>query len=300
MTNVPVDGVFAAVLTPRKQGGELDEEALRHHLLFLVQAGIDGVALNGATGEFCLTTSDELDRMLRIARETIGSRTVLVAGIGAPDSAHAIGLGKVAIKAGAQGLLLPMPYFFRYNQDDLEAFASTVSAAIEGPIVLYNLPQFATGLTAHTTIEIIQRCDNVVGLKDSSGSLDILRTLTEEGVPACRIVGNDGVLAAARQASLCDGVVSGVACILPELVRALFDECTNNGTRVTELQALLEQFIAQLDLFPTPWGLKIMGEARKLSPAIFHQPLSPKRIEQKQLCMQWFGQNFDRFTNVGG
>ena len=55
-----VQGVYAAAATPRHEDGTLDEAAFRGQLEFLMQRGIQGFAINGATGEFCLTTPEEL------------------------------------------------------------------------------------------------------------------------------------------------------------------------------------------------------------------------------------------------
>ena len=114
-----VTGVYAAVPTHRDSNGALDENALRDHLEFLGAAGVDGVALNGATGEFCLTTVDELRRILAVASTVLGRRAGIVCGIGAPGLQGCVERGTLAMEAGARGLLLPMPYFFPYEQDDL-------------------------------------------------------------------------------------------------------------------------------------------------------------------------------------
>ena len=69
------------------------------------------------------------------------------------------------------------------------------------------------------TVEtLLEDCPNIAGIKDSSGSLDILRALTRSTSHACRIVGSGGVPESALRESCCDGVISGVAGVLPEVV----------------------------------------------------------------------------------
>ena len=60
-----------------------------------------------------------------------------------------------------------------------------------------------------------------LGIKDSSGSLDTVRMLTAEGW-GLRLIGNDEVLGKALEERVLDGVVSGVACVLPELIQRLY------------------------------------------------------------------------------
>ncbi len=57
-------GVSAAVLTPRTDTDSLAEGQFRQSLEFLLARGIRSFALNGATGEFCLTTPAQLERIL--------------------------------------------------------------------------------------------------------------------------------------------------------------------------------------------------------------------------------------------
>jgi 4-hydroxy-tetrahydrodipicolinate synthase len=139
-------GVSAAVLTPRTGTDSLAEGQFRQSLEFLLARGIRSFALNGATGEFCLTTPAQLERMLAHASAIIDSNGQFVVGIGAPGYTASIELGRMAAEAGAKAVLLPMPYFFPYEQADLRAFVARVADALSVPVLLYNLPKFTSGL----------------------------------------------------------------------------------------------------------------------------------------------------------
>jgi 4-hydroxy-tetrahydrodipicolinate synthase len=290
---IAIQGTYAAVLTPRKTTGGIDEASFRALLEFLLGKGIAGFAINGATGEFCITSEAEFAQLLAIAAETLKGRASFLAGIGAAGAEASIRLGQIASKAGAAGLLLPMPYFFPYSQQDLKAFSRTVASGVDTPVLLYNLPQFTTGLEPQTSLQLIRECDNIVGIKDSSGSLDTLRLLTETGTESRRIVGNDDVLAAALNEGVLDGVVSGVACVLPELIGQLYELGSANPetSDFSELAAALTSFIHQLQPFPTPWGLKIIAEARGLLKATYPFPLSQDRENQRATMQHWFQEN---------
>ena len=214
-----VQGVYAAVLVPRFPNGKLDARAFRAILEFLRARSLTKVVVNGATGEYCLTTPAELAQMLAICRETLHGGEVLCS-IGAAGLPGCLELGRIAMEQGARALLLPMPHFFPYSQDDLRAFCTAVAASLDAPVLLYNLPRFTTPLELETVRALIDAVPNIIGIKDSSGSLKILGGL---GSRACRIVGDDSVLVPALEAGLCDGVVSGVAGVLPELTTLLFE-----------------------------------------------------------------------------
>lgn len=290
MNEKQIHGVYAAALTPRESSGKIDLAGFRKVLQFLLSKGISAFAINGATGEFCLTTPDQLQSILEEARKVTGETTKILCGIGAAGIAETIALAKVAEKNRVDGLLLPMPYFFPYEQDDLEAFCRAVASAVDLPILLYNLPQFTSGLQAETVCRLITEVPNIIGIKDSSGSLDILRELTSRGINACRIVGNDSALAPALEEKVCDGVVSGCACVVPELIQDLYSAGSNtNSAEFRSAVELLQEFLRQLGPLPTPWGLKWAAEARGiLEEAAFAQPLSSRRKLQGEQLMQWF------------
>jgi 4-hydroxy-tetrahydrodipicolinate synthase len=288
MTGPPVHGVYAAVLTPRHPDNSIDEPALTRLTEFLLEREISGFALNGATGEFCLSTPHHLKTLLSAVRRTASNAKILC-GIGTAGTAGTIELAKIAAGEGAQAVLLPMPYFFPYGQEDLAAFAETVAASVSLPVLLYNLPEFTSALDPETSCGIIGSVPNVIGIKDSGRSLATLRQLTQHQISCSRMVGNDGILVDALREDVCDGVVSGVACVLPELIRDLFNERANTGgAHFQQLSQLLRAFRQQLAQFPTPWALKWIAEARGICSATFSQPVTGARREQGRKMIEWF------------
>jgi 4-hydroxy-tetrahydrodipicolinate synthase len=232
--------------------------------------------------------------ILEVVAETVERNATFVVGIGAADLNGTLRRGEIARRAGAKAALLSMPYFFPFAQDDLGAFVRAVASTLDLPVLLYNLPQFTSGLNPELTLELIQQCPTVVGIKDSSGSLETLRLLTREAPNACRIVGNDSALAPALQEGIADAVISGVACAFPELIRSFFVEGATTSQTWSHSVSALESVIAQLNQVPTPWGLKIFAEARGLANTSFSLPLSQRREQLRIAMAEWYLQNRDQ------
>jgi 4-hydroxy-tetrahydrodipicolinate synthase len=287
-----IHGVYAAVLTPRLDDGSLDVETFRGLVQFLLDKGIQGFAVNGATGEFPVTAPADLRTQLQVLREVSGGSARMLCGVGSASLAQSLALVRIAEAELAHGLLIPAPFFFRYGQEDVAAWATEIANSSRLPSLLYNLPQFATGFEAETVQKLVdnslsQDTPKILGIKDSSGSLGILQALTESQPSACRIVGNDSALAPALEAGVCDGVVSGVACVLPEVILALY--AAKPGTpEFQRASGLLNEFLDKLGPFPTPWGLKWIAEARKLLTARFAQPVAPARLQAAHGLQNWF------------
>jgi 4-hydroxy-tetrahydrodipicolinate synthase len=286
-----IRGTHAAVLTPRKPDSSIDSLTLRSLLKFLLNAGMNGFAIGGATGEFCSLSEEELRELLDVTSEIATGDTGFLVGIGAADISGTIRRGEIARKAGAKGVLLPMPYFFPYAQEDLAAFVREVAATVDLPILLYNLPQFTSGLEPATTLELIQGCSSIEGVKDSSGSLQTLRLLSQEAPEACRIIGNDGALPQALTEGIADAIISGVACVFPELLASIFEEGASASPKWDATVTALRDVLTQLNKVPTPWGLKMLAEVRGIAKATFPLPLSEGRIRVRDEMAEWYRQN---------
>jgi 4-hydroxy-tetrahydrodipicolinate synthase len=260
--------------------------SFRQQVIELNRFSLRGYAINGATGEFTIVSDPELDGLVRVARREAPEAQILC-GIGAGDLRLTLRRARVAQLAGAHAALLPMPNFFPYREDDLAAYISAVASSVELPILLYNLPQFTSGLHVDTVLSLFAKHSNIVGIKDSSGSLDIVRAMTAAGLTHARLIGNDSALSAALQKNVCDGVVSGVACALPELMSSLF-ATGGLGNAFETKSHLLNEFIDHLGPLPTPWGLKVTSAVRHFTHESYPFPLSATREAEVTELREWF------------
>lgn len=284
-----IAGLFAAVATPIHADGRIDFATFDRLIDFLVEAGVSGVCLGGATGEYPhFETADRKTIIRRTAWRLPRDRALLV-GIGGPSVRHTIDLGEAALQSGSRGLLLPMPMFFRYEQEDLQAFCTHVSDALRGPCLLYNLPDFTTGLTPETIVALLRTAEFIVGIKDSSGEIENLATFAEarNGQPWTLLVGDDRALHRGLQSGW-DGSISGVAGFCPELLVALYrSHVEGRRDETARLQALLDELISQIADLPTPWGIRIGLAARGIDTGPLPLPATVTRTQQIAAFKKW-------------
>ena len=281
-----ISGVFAALLTPRDSYGNVDLDSYRHQIFHLNRTALAGYAVNGATGEFPISTAKELEDLLNATREDAPDAQLLC-GIGGGTLKSVLCHGRIAEAANVSAVLLPMPAFFPYRQDDLLSFVSAVASDLDLPILLYNIPQFTSGLDIDTVLSLLEKHPNIVGIKDSSGSLEIVRTITAARLPRARLIGNDSALASALNEKVCDGVISGVACALPELMLSLYT-AIEGSEQFQQAEKLLNEFISQISVLPTPWGLKVASALRGFSQETYPFPLSAQRQLEIAELRNWF------------
>ncbi len=252
-----IAGVCAAAITPRREGPEIDLAAAFELLDFLAPTGISGVALLGSTGEFIHFSLEDRIRLVKLCVKRC--RVPVIAGVSHSTLDGAVLLGREATAAGAAALLVMPPYFFRYSQEEIRAFymAFAEQAGNGVPILLYNIPQFTSGIEPETAAALLAT-GAFAGIKDSSGSWENFLRL-QAAREQCRftlLAGNDVLFAPARMAGA-DGVVSGLASAVPELLVALDHAITCGKSELaSRLDARLKEFIRRVDCFAAPVGVR--------------------------------------------
>ncbi len=105
-----------------------------------MDAGNDGLIINGTTGESPTTSDAEKSDLVRAVLEAVGDRAHVVAGVGTNDTHHSIELARAAQAAGAHGLLTVTPYYNKPPQDGLYRHFKAIADATDLPVMLYDIP----------------------------------------------------------------------------------------------------------------------------------------------------------------
>ncbi len=285
-----IEGVNAALLTARHPGETRIDLATTFELLdFLAASGVRSIVLLGATGEFVHFDPEQRRRLVELAVRR--SRVPVMASVGHSTLEGALMLGRAAAAVGAAALLVTPPYFFRYRQTDIKECLLRFAAELRGaaPILLYNLPGFTNELSADTAAELLAT-GLFAGIKDSSGRWDNFVTLkaARRRYGFSLLVGNDVLFRPARAAGA-DGVISGCACAIPELMLALERAILNQDAERSELlDARLHEFIAWIDGFPAPFGIREAVAARGLKAGAHAIPLSAEQRQRLSQFREWF------------
>jgi dihydrodipicolinate synthase/N-acetylneuraminate lyase len=256
--------VYAALLTPRRaQTIEADAATLLEYLDRVADAGVDGLVLFGSTGEFIHFDAAERMRVLALAIRR--SRVPILVNVSHSTLAGALALAENAVEAGAAGLLLMPPYFYRYNDEQIAAFYRAFAQQLSGKaaLYLYNLPMFTNPIPPAVAEELL-RSGAYIGIKDSTldwASFERLLAL-RGNVDFSLLVGNEVLYSRGRIAGA-DGIVSGVAAAVPELLMAMERAIrASDSDRAERLNKRLEEFLEYVNKFPATAAIKQTANAR--------------------------------------
>ncbi|MDT0440988.1 4-hydroxy-tetrahydrodipicolinate synthase [Streptomyces johnsoniae] len=167
----PFGRVLTAMVSPFAADGSLDVEGAQRLAAHLVDAGNDGLIVNGTTGESPTTSDVEKTRLVRAVVEAVGDRAHVVAGVGTNDTRHSIELARAAEEAGAHGLLTVTPYYNKPPQEGLLRHFTAIADATALPVMLYDIPG-RTGVPINTeTMVRLAEHPRIVANKDAKGDL---------------------------------------------------------------------------------------------------------------------------------
>lgn len=225
MSSVEPRGVIPAIPTPfTADAAQVDEEALRRVVRYVVDAGVHGIMTTGGTGEFPHLSRDERRRVAEIVVDETAGAIPIFAGTAACSTVEAIELMEDAASAGADAAILVPPFYFPLPDEMLRGFFIDVAGADVLPVVVYNNPLYTGNPLSPGLIASLLGVENIAGLKQSSDDLgqlvEALRLSEKTGRPLCTGVDSQFYAALCVGAA---GIFSTAAAIVPAQIVRLYD-----------------------------------------------------------------------------
>ena len=170
-SQTPFGRVLTAMVTPFTADGALDLDGAQRLATHLVDAGNDGLIVNGTTGESPTTSDAEKAELVRAVVEAVGDRAHVVAGAGTNDTGHSVELARAAEQAGAHGLLAVTPYYSKPPQEGIFLHFTAIANATGLPVMLYDIPgRSGVPISTETMVRLAEH-PRIVANKDAKGDL---------------------------------------------------------------------------------------------------------------------------------
>lgn len=284
------EGILTAAVTPsRSDAYSLDLAAALEVVDYLNDHKVKGIALFGATGEFPHFTVEERIRFAHMAIKR--SRVPVIVNVTHSAFEAAEQMAEDAAGNGAAAVMAQPPHYFRYGPEEIREFYLDLVDEVDGkaPVYLYNLPAFNNPIPPEVTRELLLT-GRFAGIKDSSGSDEYLTGLlgVRKEIDFNLIIGHDILFARGRSRGA-DGVISGCACAIPEVMLALDQALVEgNVAKADRLDARLQEFIVWIGHFPGPYGVRDALTARGLTMGRRAIPFSPETERKSAEFLEWF------------
>jgi 4-hydroxy-tetrahydrodipicolinate synthase len=166
-------GCGTALVTPFRQDGSLDEQALYALAQWQIESGIDWLVACGTTAETPTLTDNEWLQVLRIVTEAAAGRVPVWAGCTHNATRQAVERAKLAARVpGVTAILSASPYYNKPTQEGQFEHFKAVARAVDLPVVLYNIPaRTGVNLEPATVLRLEEAAENIRGIKESSSNL---------------------------------------------------------------------------------------------------------------------------------
>lgn len=218
------EGIITALVTPLTEDERINEAELRAQVNRQISAGVHGLFCLGTNGESYILSYPEKLAVIRIVVAENRGRLPVYAGTGCVGTRETMELSREAEALGVDALSIITPYFAAISQDELYEHFKAVAAAVDIPIVLYNIPARTGNAIDYSTVAKLAAIANIAGVKDSSGNFDnILRYLESTDNSRFAVLsGNDSLILWTLQAGGTGGI-SGIANLFPTTMARIYE-----------------------------------------------------------------------------
>ena len=274
--------LVTAMVTPFTDDGEVNYGEAGRLASYLVENGCDDILVCGTTGEVPALEDEEKINLIETVSQEIGERGRVLAGTGSYNTSHSIEMSRKAEEAGADAIMLVVPYYNKPPQDSLYRHFAAVADSSDLPIMLYNVPsRTSRNLKADTAVEL-SRIDNITAIKEASGDLEQVAEIAARTSPEFQVLSGDDGLTLPIMSVGGSGVVSVAAHIVPAEIKKLLNLCQENDFHRahsinSELLPLFKAIFMTTNPIPVKTALSMLG----WDVGGFRLPLSAMEKEEK-------------------
>jgi 4-hydroxy-tetrahydrodipicolinate synthase len=258
-------GSMVALVTPMHQDGSLDWESLAGLVEWHIEQGTHAIVAVGTTGESPTLDMHEHVEVIRRTVDMVNKRIPVIAGTGANSTSEALELTQAAKDCKADACLLVAPYYNKPTQEGLFQHHAYIAERVAIPQLLYNVPGRTAVDMLPETVARLARVDNIVGIKEATGSMQRLKDIQER-------LDRDFILLSGDDATAVDfielggcGEISVTANVAPRLVAEMCDKGVAGDIAAAkaineQLMPLHRSLFLESNPIPVKWALLEMGK----------------------------------------
>lgn len=285
-------GIITPIVTPfnRDADQSINYGALKTIIEYLLNAGVSAVFALGSNGEFHVLNHEEKIAVAKGVVENVNHRVPVFAGTGSCSTSEAISLSQEMEKIGVDALSVVNPYFIKPNNTEIYNYYKEIAENTNLPVILYNIPKNTGYNIPVSVVKELAKIRNVVGIKDSSGDLNLVKQYQEiaENKGFQVFIGSDLKILAAYKLGV-RAAIAGTSNLIPKVLVKL-DKAINSGdnNKAEELQESIEVLHTTLQLGTVPSILKRSVELAgiaKVGPARKPVHETNKEVDKKIIKM---------------
>ncbi|MBS3769314.1 MAG: 4-hydroxy-tetrahydrodipicolinate synthase [Bacteroidales bacterium] len=277
-------GTGVAVATPFKKDHSIDHDALKNHIHFLRENGIDFLVILGTTGESVTLKDDEKKAVVDTVKEANQGKLPFVLGIGGNHTAAILEKIENTDFNGIDGILSVTPYYNKPTQKGLYQHFKAIAEKSPVPVILYNVPgRTGKNIAPETIVQLAKDFDNIVAVKEASGSFTQAMHIIQNKPEDFTVVsGEDGITLPLMAIGI-EGVISVAGNAFPKEWTTMINYALKNDFQsAREIHYKMLPIIEKLFAEGNPAGIKCALNIKGIIENNLRLPLVPVSDELKK------------------
>lgn len=278
MSKVNFRGLGVALITPFKEEGSVDFEALSRLLDFQLANGTDYIVALGTTAETPTLSGKEKVEIVRFIVEKVNGTIPVVMGVGGNNTACLVEELKTTDFTGVSAILSVTPYYNKPTQEGLFRHYCALAQASPLPLILYNVPgRTGVNMTAETTLRLARQCSNVIAVKEASGNLEQIKAIIDDAPEGFHVISGDDAVTTAVIELGGTGVISVFGNAFPKEIAWLVQNAlAGNAANVrSKMEEEFSRLFQLMFVEGNPAGVKCMLNLKGMIKNILRLPLVP-------------------------
>ena len=277
-------GLGIALVTPFTADGQVDYKSLKRLLEYQIDNGADFLCILATTGETPCLTQQEKDNITQLVKDVNHGRLPILKGCGGNNTAAIVEELKNSDWTGIDGILSVCPYYNKPSQEGLYQHFKAIAEASPLPVVLYNVPgRTGINLKPETTVRLANDCENIVAIKEASGSLEQVDEIIKNKPKRFDVISGDDALTFSMVASGAAGVISVIGNALPkEFSRMIRLECRGEYEPARKIHHAFTELYSLLFVDGNPAGVKALLHEMGFIENQLRLPLVPTKVSTLQ------------------
>ena len=281
-------GLGIALITPFTENGAVDYDAMKRIVEYQLSNGTDFLCILATTGETPCLTKQEKEDIKKYIIDLVAGRIPILMGCGGNNTSAVVDELQNGDFKGIDGILSVCPYYNKPSQEGLYQHFKAISSATSLPIVLYNVPgRTGINLKAETTVRLARECENIVAIKEASGSLEQVDEILKNKPEGFAVLSGDDSLTYPMIACGADGVISVIGNALPkEFSRMIRLEKNGEFEAAVKIHHKFTDLYSLLFVDGNPAGVKALLHEMGYIKNVLRLPLVPTRVATVQKMSQ--------------
>ncbi len=230
-------GLGVALITPFKDDGSVDFDALSLLIKHQLNNGTSYIVALGTTAETPTLTTNEKKEIVNFIVKQVNNKIPIVVGVGGNNTAALVNELKCFDMTGVSAILSVTPYYNKPTQEGLIQHFCTLSDASKLPIILYNVPgRTGVNMSAETTLKIVNQSENVIAIKEASANLEQINEIIKRAPKGFHVISGDDSVTTSVIEMGGIGVISVFGNAFPKEMSQLVNSALEGNTTSVRLE----------------------------------------------------------------